>query len=211
MMTPQRKLQWLLAIMMGVALGGSTGMFVLARLAHAEAEQALGVNFPLPQFTLTNQDAQPITLADLRGQVWVGDIVFTRCQGPCPVITKHLSELQSELPKNSPVKLVTLTTDPEFDTPEVMKHFGERFGAHFENWYFLTGDKMEIVRLAVDGLKLTAIEKSPAQRETPADLFIHSTRFVVVDKQGVMRASYDSNESQVNRKIVKLVRKLLKE
>src|SRR2546421_6448448 len=76
----------------------------------------------LPEFTLTNQDGRAVSLADLRGQVWLADIIFTKCAGPCPKMTQRMSELQAVLP----ARLVTLTTDPEYDRPEVLKKFGER-------------------------------------------------------------------------------------
>src|SRR2546423_7979672 len=82
----------------------------------------------LPDFTLTNQDARAVSLADLRGQVWVADIIFTQCAGPCPTMTQRMSELQAL----APVRLVTLTTDPEHDRPEVLKKYGERFNANFD-------------------------------------------------------------------------------
>src|SRR2546423_642107 len=146
----------------------------------------------LPEVTLTNQDSRPVSLADLRGQVWVADIIFTQCAGPCPVMTQRMSELQKVLP--APVKLVTLTTDPEHDRPEVLKRFGEHFKADFNRWNFLTGSKEAIARAAVDGMKLTAIEKNPAERESERDLFIHSILFVLVDKQGRLRGSIESSD-----------------
>ena len=128
-------------------------------------------------------DRAAVTLADLRGQVWVADIIFTRCAGPCPRMTKQMKSLQAALPADSRAKLVTLTTDPEFDTPEVLKKYAERFNANADRWMFLTGAKKEIAALGIDSLKLTAVEKKPEEREDPDDLFIHSTIFIVVDKQ----------------------------
>src|ERR1039458_4926548 len=71
-------------------------------------------------FSLTNQDGVLTTLKDLTNHVWVADIVFTRCGGPCPRMTAQMRSVQQLLPKNSRVQLVTLTTDPDFDTPAVM-------------------------------------------------------------------------------------------
>lgn len=143
-------------------------------------------------FTLTNQAGKAVTLADLRGHVWVADIIFTTCPGPCPRMTKQLSELQDALPPSSQARLVTLTTDPGNDTPAVLKAYGERFGANPERWLFLTGTKKEIAALAIDSLKLTVIEKKPEDRENPQDLFIHSTMFVVVDKLGQLREVFET-------------------
>ena len=86
-------------------------------------------------------------MADLTNRVWVADIIFTRCAGPCPVITGRMKSLEAALPKTSDAKLVTLTTDPDYDTPAMMKRYGERFGADFNRWMFLTGTKAEIAAL----------------------------------------------------------------
>ena len=114
----------------------------------------------LPDFALTNQDGRAFSLADMRGNVCVADIIFTSCAGPCPVMTKRMSELQTVFSPKAAVKLLTLTTNPDFDRPEVLKRYGERFKADFARWTFLTGSKEGIARVAVDGMKLTAIENS---------------------------------------------------
>lgn len=161
----------------------------------------------LPDFTLTNQDGHAFSLADLRGEVWVADIIFTRCAGPCPIITQRMSDLQKVLP----AKLVTLTTDPDFDRPEVLKRFAERFKANFAQWTFLTGSKEGIARVTVDGLKLAAVEKKTDQRENERDLFIHSTLFVLVDRQGRLRGSVESDDPEMKPKILDAVKKLMSE
>ena len=103
-----------------------------------------------------------------------------------------MKELQDALPPGSQAKLVTLTTDADFDTPSVLKAYAERFGADLKRWMFLTGTKQEIAKLAIDSLKLTAIEKKPEERESPQDLFVHSTIFVVVDKQARLRGVFET-------------------
>ena len=154
---------------------------------------------PLPDigqiadFTLTNQTGQAVTLADLRGKVWVADIIFSRCAGPCPRMTRQMESLQAALPKDGASKLVTLTTDPEFDTPEVLNKYAARFNADPQRWWFLTGAKKDIANLAIDSLKLTAIEKKSEERVNEADLFIHSTIFVVVDKRAQLRGVFETD------------------
>jgi cytochrome oxidase Cu insertion factor (SCO1/SenC/PrrC family) len=153
-------------------------------------------------FTLTNQFGERVTLADLRGYVWVADIIFTRCAGPCPRMTQQMKALQDALPPDSRVKLVTLTTDPDFDTPSVLRAYAERFGADPKRWWFLTGSKERIAALAIESLKLTTVEKKPEERESPADLFIHSTIFVVVDKHGRLRDVFETTGEGVDPAIV---------
>ena len=177
---------------------------------------------PLPtfghvaDFTLTNQNGQVTTLAELTNHVWVADIIFTRCAGPCPIMSAQMQSLQGALPPASRVKLVTLTTDPDYDTPPVMKKYGERFGANFNRWKFLTGTKTEIAGLASGSLKLSAIPVKPADQKNSADLFIHTTIFVVVDKHAHLRGSFETEGegiewTRVQPRIVATVRQLERE
>ena len=125
---------------------------------------------PVADFTLTNQDGQLSTLADFTNHVWVADIIFTRCAGPCPRMTGQMRSLQNLLPPDSTAQLVTLTTDPDFDSPAVLKKYGERFNADSNRWTFLTGTKKEIAALASGSLKLSAVPVKlgrPQRRRRP--------------------------------------------
>jgi protein SCO1/2 len=163
----------------------------------------LAVYGQVAEFTLTNQEGRVFSLADLRGHVWAGDIIFTQCAGPCPRMTRQMKELQDALPAGSNARLVTLTTDPANDSPAVLKKYAARFGADSNRWSFLTGTKSEIAKLAIDSLKLTAIEKKPEERDAPEDLFIHSTIFVLVDKKAQLRSVFETTGEQVDFQQVK--------
>ena len=186
----------------------------LFQSACRPAQPPLLVIGPVADFTLTNQAGNITTLAELSNRVWVADIVFTRCAGPCPRMTQQMRELQAALPTDSGAKLVTLTTDPEFDTPEVMRRYGERFGADFNRWTFLTGTKHEIGMLAANSLKLSAQPVKPEDQRDAADLFIHTTIFVIVDKQARLRGFFETGGDGVDwtnsvlPKIVKTVKQL---
>ena len=200
----------------GLVLLGLT-LLLLVALAltglRGRSTVALPVLSVVPDFVLTNQDNRTITRTELLGRPWVADIIFTRCAGPCPLMTRRMKSLQDVLPSDSRVRLVTLTTDPAYDTPAVLRQYGERFGADFRRWWFLTGTSEQIARLAIDGLKLTALEIPESQRTNPADLFIHSTTFVVVDGQGQVRASFetvgeDVDFGPVRRQMLRVLRQL---
>jgi protein SCO1/2 len=151
----------------------------------------------------------------------VADIIFTRCPGPCARMTKHLAELQAALPADSPPRIVTLTSDPDYDTPSVLKRYAGTFGADFKRWSFLTGDKQKLRHLAVDDFKFVVVEKAPGEREIPDDLFIHSTWFVLVDQQGQVRgwvdgqgqlhAYFDSEDPSARERLLSAMSQLLHE
>ncbi|MEO8429723.1 MAG: SCO family protein [Verrucomicrobiota bacterium] len=194
-------------------IAGISGAFLWNNLSPA----GKGAAHPLPvygqvvDFTLTNQFGQAVSLATFRGHLWLADIIFTRCPGPCSKMTKLMSELQAALPAKSPVKLVSLTTDPDFDTPSILEMYGKRFKTDFQQWSFLTGDKRQIHRLAVGNLKLVLVEKEPDFRETPEDLFVHSTAITLIDTQGRVRGIYETTESQSKQRILAAVTTLLNE
>ena len=212
-MTPtNRKTTWIVWGALALTILAILSAFV-RRQADAKLVRPLlfPVPIPLADFTLTNQLGQPVSLRDLRGSVWVGNIIFTRCMGPCPRLTEQMGELQKLVSPKQGIRLLTLTTDPEFDTPEVLKRYSERFQVEPGRWWFLTGTKQQIAGLAIDGLKLTAMEKEPDKREDAADLFIHSLLMVVVDKQGRLRAAFESTEEGWKEKVVATARYLSRE
>jgi protein SCO1 len=182
-----------LAIFGGLALAGAAAslVFLAAAIQKAESSQPLPVIRPVADFALTNQNGQLVSRADLRGHVWVADVIFTRCAGPCLKMSRQMKELQQALPAASGARLVTLTTDPDFDTPPVLKTYSERLASNPDRWLFLTGKRSQIASLITGSLKLTAMEKESGEQESQSDLFIHSTIFVIVDKQGQLRGTFE--------------------
>jgi protein SCO1/2 len=207
---PTRSIEWIVWGGLALVIVAIFGAYVASQFV-TKAPPPLPVLTQVSDFALTNQFGRVVTLSDLRGQVWVADIIFTRCPGPCAKMTKAISELQSALSPAQPVKLLSLTADPEFDTPDVLRRYGEKFGAAPDRWQFLSGNKLDIYRLATKGLLLAVDEIKADERTGPEDLFVHSTRFVVVDKQGRVRGSFDGTESFSHQKIMETIQTLLRE
>jgi protein SCO1 len=220
---PRRSVQWIVWGALGLTIVGIALAYVLSEKGkplgqplHGERTASSLDQLPiitpgLPEFTLTNQFGTPVSAANFSNQVSVVDVVFTRCAGPCPEMTRRMSELQSVIPGDFPVKLVTVTTDPEYDTPAVLKRYADRYNANSNRWWFLTGDKREMARLAREGLKLVADETKPEDRVNDADLFVHSTVFVLLDKRGRLRGAIESTEPGFNTRVLHAVRQLVVE
>ncbi len=213
MSKPPQTLQFLVWGTLALVIAAIVGVFVISKF---NAAPPLPIISQIPDFVLTNQDNRAVTLADLRGEVWIGDIIFTRCGGPCPAMTRKMAELQAALPPKLQNKFVTLTTDPEFDSPVVLKEYGGKFGADFNRWTFLTGDKQEIYKLGVEGLKLSSVPIDPKDRKAIDDLFIHATYFVIVDRQGRARAAFetvgeDVDWNKTKAQIISAVKNLVRE
>ena len=203
-MTNSSRIQFVVWAGLGIVIAAILAAFVASRV-HVNP---LPVYSDVPQFTLTNQDGGPVTLDSLRGQIWVADIIFTRCPSQCLRLSTHMKELQAKLPKD--IKLVSLTTDPSYDTPPILKKYAGNFSTA-DNWLFLTGDKGMIKSVAVDGLKLSVQETPENERENPNDLFIHSTKIVLVDPHGRVRGYFDGDDPQFAEQIQSSVRQLQKE
>jgi len=143
------------------------------------------ISFPLEDFTLTERSGGKIGLDDLKGKVWVASFVFVRCAGPCPQVTATMARLQAEDPD---LQLVTFTIDPTRDDPKELSNYAERYGADAKRWLFLTGDEEVIHRLSEKSFKLTAKRLPDAK---PGFEFGHTSKLVVIDKQGNLRGYFD--------------------
>jgi protein SCO1/2 len=215
-MNPQRRrTRWVIWGGLFVTLALILLGILLAQLMKLQMPvgKPLPVLGPIADFTLTNQNGQAVSLTDLRGKVWVADVIFTRCPGPCLKMSREMKDLHEVISPSSQAKLVTITTDPEYDTPAVLKTYAGRFDADPKRWMFLTGPKTVITNLTGASLKLTALEKPSAERESPQDLFIHSTIFVIVDKHAQLRGVFETmgegvDPAQVKYYILAAIRRL---
>ena len=159
---------------------------------------------------LVDHEGEPVNLQTFRGQPWFANIIFTRCPGPCARMTQKMRQLQEALPAEaSEVQLVSLTTDPDFDTPEVLSQYARKFQADTRSWKFLTGTKEEIVRVSTQEWLLVMLEKGEAERESPNDIFLHSTLTVLMDGLGRIRGTYEIlEEGQLEEALADLQRLL---
>lgn len=155
----------------------------------------------VPDFSLMNQQDQPLGLSDLRGKIWVADFIFTHCPTICPVMTQEMAKLQSEF-DTQPVYFVSFTVDPERDTPEVLSRYAVQFGADKQRWHFLTGEKDQIYQLANEGFKLSAAQHGGG--------FPHSTKFALVAPDGKIHGYYDSRSKPAMKRLRKDVKTLLR-
>lgn len=181
-----RRLLWLLWILLPLQV-----VLVVAWMqTRQDAAGDLPLIKPAPTFELVNRDERPVSSSDLLGKPWIADFIFTRCPGVCPIMSQRMQDLAADLPA-SDVHLVSISVDPEYDTPEVLEHYARRHEAG-ENWLFLTGATEVIHPLIREGF-LLALDPSPGNGNVPnAEPILHSNRFVLVDADGQIRGYYDS-------------------
>jgi protein SCO1 len=168
-----------------------TGCGVSARNGPDTQPTSPDLDFPVGHFSLMERSGRKVTEQDLRGSVWVASFVFTRCTGPCPQVTATVAKLQAELKDVAGVKFVTFTVDPTHDDMAKLREYATHFNADPDRWLFLTGDEATIHKLMREQFK-QAIERMSGEDVKPGEAFGHSTRLLVVDKEGVIRASFDS-------------------
>jgi cytochrome oxidase Cu insertion factor (SCO1/SenC/PrrC family) len=176
-------------------------LFVARHRTAPPPEAALPDYGAVPSFSLTERSERRITLDDLRGYVWIADFIFTNCAGPCPLMTQRMAALQEELPLKKGLRLVSISVDPERDTPEVLRSYAEAAGARKDLWLFLTGERAAIFKLAVEGFHMGST----------SDPLLHSTRFALVDRQGRIRGYYDYADEGMMTRLRADVTRLIRE
>jgi protein SCO1/2 len=172
--------------------------FLVALAACARHAPALEVLGDIPQFELTAQSGQPFHSQTLAGKIWVADFIYTTCPGPCPRMTSQMREVQDAVLKIPDVRLVSFSVDPANDTPPVLAAYAKEHGAAPSIWYFLTGSVATLQTLDRDAFKLGDINAAMQ----------HSTRFVLVDRQGRIRGYYDTSEAGAISKVISDIRAL---
>lgn len=169
---------------------------------HAQAPaETLPALYPLPPFRFTDQDGRTVSNEDLKGKAWLAYVFFSTCAGPCPVMNAHVAQVAAAFEPGEAVRFVGFTVDPQYDTPAVLRAYGERYSADFEEWIFLTGESDQLQSLAVEGLKL-------GHGDTP---LIHSEHFVLIDKQGTVRGYLTGTDEAALPKAIDALRTLAKE
>jgi protein SCO1/2 len=145
----------------------------------------------VPAFELTAADGKPFGSRELAGRVYVVNFFFTQCPSICPALMQSMAELAKQLDarKIEGIDLVSISVDPDQDTPERLSEYGARIGAAAPRWHLLTGDRAAIVDLAEHGLKVPAGEK-PAAEANPYEI-AHTGKFVLVDARGRIRGYYE--------------------
>ena len=161
---------------------------------------------PAPDFSLVERSGSAVSARDLRGQVWIADFIYTKCQDTCPLQSRAMAALQSDLKAHGEVRSVSITVDPLTDTPALLSQYADRYGADPERWLFLTGELREIRRVVQDGFRLSA---APVDGGTADPVIFHSGRFVLVDRDGEIRGYYDSNDPQALKRLRENARSLL--
>lgn len=153
----------------------------------------------LPSFELVDQRGEPFRASDMRGQVWIADFVFTHCPTICPRLSARMAELQDRFSdRRGELRLVSFSVDPENDTPDVLREYGERYEADPAMWTWVTGPTGEVSHTVVNGFRLAMGEPTPTADGEGYDI-MHAAKLVLVDRDGVIRGYYDLDDDSMAR------------
>ena len=191
----------LIWVVLGVIIIGIAGVTLWSVFdTKSEVPVSKGAAVSVPDFNLTTQQGESLTLSDMKGKIWVADFIFTNCPTICPAMTLEMASLQSEFVAD-PVYFVSFSVDPERDTSDVLARYATAYGADDRRWHFLTGDKTHIYQLAEKGFSLAAGHNGTE--------LLHSTRFVLVAPDGNIYDYYDSRSKPALLRLRRDVKALL--
>lgn len=156
-----------------------------------------GVMATLPDFELTDSNGSTFTKKDLKNRINVVDFIFTRCQGPCPVMSGYMKSLYKKYYDTPELRFISISVDPDYDTQQVLNEYSKRYGVNDDRWVFLRGEMQKIMDLSENGFLLPA-ENLPSG---------HTIRWVLVDGDGGIRGYYDGTDVE---SIVKMENDALK-
>jgi len=147
----------------------------------------------VPKFSLVGADGRPFGSEDLRGHVYVASFFFTRCGSICPTLMKQVARLQQSFREDGfdSIRIVSISVDPDYDTPERLREAESRYGVDRARWKLLTGSRDDVKKLAVEGFKLALGD--PTASGQAIDI-AHSGKLVLVDPEGAVRGYYDSTD-----------------
>ena len=160
--------------------------------------------YTVPGYSFINQDSNVLNNDYTKGRIWVAHYFFTSCPSVCPKMIKGMGDVQEAFSGNENVKLVSLTVDPDHDTPAVLKAYAANHNIATSQWQLLTGNKKELYRYARNGLFIVATDGDGG----PGD-FIHSDKLVLIDRENHIRGYYDGTDKTAVHLLINDIKRLL--
>jgi len=186
----------------------SRKFFALLALAAVSCAYDSGLPrlFRVPDASVVSDRGKAVRLAEMSGYVTVYDFVFTNCAGTCPLMAATMRRLTRRIDKSARVRFVSISVDPERDTPAVLHAYANKV-RNDDRWLFVTGTRDDIVKLSVEGFKLAA----GGTPQTLAEPLLHSEKLAIVDRDGWIREYYGATEPDAVEHVAATVASLLKE
>ena len=179
---------------------GFVGLFVIDKAANSRINN-IGVIGKVPNFSLTNFDGEEVTSSILSDKITIVNFMFTQCEDACLIMSENLSLLQERFAQSNDIQFLSITTDPDFDSLEILNDYQKKYSKK-NNWFFARGNIIDIINLSEKGFFLSA-------KLLPAG---HSTRLILVDQNNQIRKYYegtvDVNIFEMQSDIVTLINQM---
>ena len=189
------------SLLWGVVVAAATCLLVAGVALVSNRHEPLQRLGTLPDFTFTRQDGQPFGRAQLAGQAFVANFIFTRCPTICPVFTRKMALVQKRTADLGPrLALVSFSVDPKYDTPERLSAYAAQHGADPSRWSFLTGDYTRLQDTVVGGFKIAMGRNGTHEDDIPS--IFHGSHFVLVDGAGEIRGYYNGEDDEAVDRLV---------
>lgn len=177
--------------------------FILATVFIYRSDRAPSALPKLAQvadFELTDSQNKAFNTTSLKGKVWAAKLFFTSCGSVCPVLSANMASVYRSYELDNRVHFVSITVNPDTDTPEVLAQYAKRYKADPKRWHFLTGPIEKIQQISIESLKI-------GNKDEPV---FHSSHFVLIDSEGWIRGYYDGMNKEGTQKLFKDIAALLK-
>lgn len=174
------------------------GFVVFGYRQHAHTEE-LPRLIPVPDFVLQDTSASEFRFSSSDGKVRILNFFFTSCPHICPQINGHLKEVSEALKEESDLLFLSITVDPEKDTPDHLAEYSKKYRESAQQWKFLSGDIGIVEKLMTESLKL-------GSEELPES---HNTRIVLADRKGMVRGYYQGLDEEAIRNLIRDAKDLL--
>ncbi|MDN3643281.1 SCO family protein [Lutimonas halocynthiae] len=161
-------------------------------------------NHKVSDFSLINQSGDIITQKVYENKIYVVDFFFTRCQTICPIMTNNMAKIQKEFMNDSDVMLLSLSVTPDIDSVSVLQKYAMDKGVIASKWNITTGEKKHIYNLARKSY-FAVVEQGDGDLQD----FIHTSNFVLVDKDKQIRGQYDGTDTEELKRIIEDIKVLI--
>ncbi len=179
---------------------GFVGLLVIDKATNSRINN-IGVIGKVPNFSLTNFDGEEVTSSILNNKITIVNFMFTQCEDACLIMSENLSLLQERFAQSNDIQFLSITTDPDFDSLEILNDYQKKYSKK-NNWFFARGNIIDIINLSEKGFFLSA-------KLLPAG---HSTRLILVDQNNQIRKYYegtvDVNIFEMQSDIVTLINQM---
>jgi len=181
---------WKFAVVFGIVMLTGLRPFLIHRPPAPE------IMSTLPEVQLVDENGQSFSRASMREKVWIVGFIFTRCPTVCPRVTQAMVEMQEMVRRaklDDRVSLLSVTVDPEYDTPRILHEYANKVGVQLSNWHFVGGSTLAIREFVSKGFMLDVGQKRSIEGESTFDIS-HSTKLALVDAEGNVRGYFSTED-----------------